>query len=139
MARQIDTRRIVPKRLFRNGQYFHGVSAPEIFPIETVRSAIGRGDQVQPALGRVGRCLPNRFDRRAVQGQHDGRRRIAIDQRFGRRSVPRRSPRIGIPVRLPKPKEVSTRNSSRRPIRKANFEVQMLDDFFRMPPIVRRS
>ena len=81
MAGQIDAGRVVLQALAGNFQHLHGVHAAEVFPVEAIGPAVGRRDEVEPALRGIGGALTDAFHAGAVARQDQGRRRIAVRYR----------------------------------------------------------
>src|SRR5882724_13486957 len=46
---------------FGNGQYFQCIQPAPVFPVETARTSVGRGNEITPVFGFIGPRLPYRF------------------------------------------------------------------------------
>jgi hypothetical protein len=73
MAGQIGPPWISTEALFRNVEHFHGIEAAPIFPIETVRPAVGRCNYIQILAMGVAGGLAFRFHPGAVTGKDECR------------------------------------------------------------------
>ena len=57
----------VPSAFLCQLEHLDGIEPPPIFPVEAIRAAIGRRDQVQTRLGRVRVGLADRLHTRTVE------------------------------------------------------------------------
>ena len=89
MARQVSPTRVRLESLLGQVKHLHGIKSTPVFPVESVRTAVGGGDDVQAGLGGIGLRLTDPFDGRAMESQ-DKPRTLAIGLRRARGIDPHR-------------------------------------------------
>ena len=77
MAGQVSPSRVGLEEILSLFEHFDGVEASPIFPVEAVRTAIGRRDDMEPRLAGVCLSLADRLDRRAVERKDEPRAALA--------------------------------------------------------------
>jgi len=77
----------VCQRLLCDIEHFHGVHPSEVLPVEPVRPAVSRGDDMEPPLGRVRSGLAVSLHAGSVARQDDSGQRIVRRAGCGRQQA----------------------------------------------------